>query len=110
MECARVPEPAHEVPGGGGPEAAATLLQSLNGSLHELSQPMTVLLCTLEYGASLDSLKEMKETMAISQEACERLRQTIVAMQSRVREAMEGGRDEMGGAGGEVEERGQRDA
>jgi len=89
-----VPEPAHQAPGCGGP-GAATLLQSLNGSLHELSQPMTVLLCTLDYGASLDSLKEMKETMAISQEACERLRQTIVAMQTRVREAMEDGGDEV---------------
>jgi len=90
-----VPEPAHHAPGCGGSGAAATLLQSLNGSLHELSQPMTVLLCTLDYGASLDSLKEMKETMAISQEACERLRQTIVAMQMRVREAMEDGGDEV---------------
>jgi len=95
MGCGREPEPAHQASVGGGSAGAATLLQSLNGSLHELSQPMTVLLCTLDYGASLDSLKEMKETMAISQEACERLRQTIVAMQTRVREAMEDGGDEL---------------
>jgi hypothetical protein len=67
----------------------AKLLRELNECLHEASQPMTVLLCTLEYGASLDSVKEMRETMAISQEACERLRKTVLSMQGKVREAIE---------------------
>jgi hypothetical protein len=74
---------------GDGNALAAAFLHELNGSLHELSQPMTVLLCTLEYGAALDSLQEMRETMMISQEACERLRRAVVAMQSQVRQAME---------------------
>jgi len=73
----------------GGRECEIALLRELNGCLHELSQPMTVLLCTLDYGVGLESLTEMRETMAISQEACERLRLGVVAMQAQVRRAME---------------------
>jgi len=64
-------------------------LRELNESLHEASQPMTVLLCTLEYGGSLDSMEEMRQMIALSQEACERLRITVQRMQARVREAIE---------------------
>jgi len=50
---------------------------------------MTVLLCTLEYSASLDSVPELIETVKVSQEACERLRKSVAAMQTVVREAIE---------------------
>ena len=67
----------------------AQYLQDLNKSLHEASQPMTVLLCTLEYGASLNSAEEMRETMMISQGACNRLQKIVLLMQQQVREAIE---------------------
>jgi len=50
---------------------------------------MTVLLCTLEYSASLDSVPELIETVKVSQEASERLRKSVAAMQTVVREAIE---------------------
>ncbi len=62
------------------------LLRELNEYLHEMSQPMTVLLCAMEYGAGLDSMQELKEMMRISQDACDRLRKNVSAMQSAVRE------------------------
>jgi len=64
-------------------------LRQLNEQLHAMSQPMTVLLCTLEYSASLDSVPELIETVKVSQEACERLRKSVAAMQTVVREAIE---------------------
>jgi len=54
-----------------------------------MSQPMTVLLCTLSYGEGLDSVQEMREMFKASQDACERLRRNVTAMQAAVREAME---------------------
>jgi hypothetical protein len=83
-----VPEAGVQVRVGGG-ACDLALLRELNGCLHELSQPMTVLLCTLDYGVGLESLTEMRETMAISQEACERLRRGVAAMQAQVRQAIE---------------------
>lgn len=71
-------------PLGGGPE----FVQAMNMRLHDLSQPITVLLCTLDYSGSLDSVVEMKQMLTLSQEACERLRKIVVAMQIQVREAM----------------------
>ncbi len=65
------------------------LLRELNDQLHAMSQPMTVLLCAMEYGAGLDSVQEMREAVRISQEACERLRKNVVSMQVAVREAIE---------------------
>ncbi len=52
---------------------------------------MTVLLCALEYGASLDSVQELRDAVKISQEACERLRKNVTAMQVVVRAAIEEG-------------------
>ena len=67
----------------------ARFVQALQSSLHELSQPMTVLLCTLEYGGSLESVAEVKEMLTVSQEACDRLRKIVVSMQALARKAME---------------------
>ncbi len=69
----------------------AKLLSGLGAALHEMSQPMTVLLCAMEYAAGLDSVQEMKETVRVSQEACERLRKNVTTMQAMVREAIEEG-------------------
>lgn len=92
-----MPETATHAQGESSAQVAA-LLRNLNVSLHDLSQPLTVLLCTLEYGAGLESLSEMKEAIEISQEACERLRRTVVAMQLQVRQGIE--TDAGGGAEG----------
>jgi anti-sigma factor ChrR (cupin superfamily) len=66
-------------------------IRELNAQLHAMSQPMTVLLCAMEYAAGLDSVQEMKETVRVSQEACERLRKNVTTMQAMVREAIEEG-------------------
>lgn len=67
----------------------AALLRELNGSLHELSQPITVLLCTLEFGADLDSVDEIKQLLRVALEQSRRLRQTTIAMRTRMGIAME---------------------
>ena len=64
-------------------------IASLSACLHEMSQPMTVLLCALEYGGRMQSAAEMKEVLALAQEASERLGKTVVAMQQQMRSAME---------------------
>lgn len=69
--------------------AQAKLLKMLDESLHAMSQPMTVLLCALEYGASLDSVDEMRQMMMTSQQSCERLRASVFSMQAQLREAIE---------------------
>jgi hypothetical protein len=63
------------------------LLRSMEVGLHEMSQPMTALLCLLEYGSSLEVSDEMKQVMTWSTDAIERLRVTVIAMQQRVQEA-----------------------
>lgn len=63
-------------------------LQAISASLHELCQPLTVLLYALECGGSRESVVEMKEMFVLSQESCERLRKTVVEMQQQVRGAM----------------------
>jgi len=62
------------------------LLQKMEDGLHELSQPMTALLCLLEYGSSLEASDEMKQVMSWSTDAMERLRVTVIAMQQQVQE------------------------
>jgi hypothetical protein len=83
----------------------APLLRRLDAVVHELSQPVTVLLCTLEYGADLNSAAEMEAIMRAALLECERLRRTMIALQDLVRLA-EGsekgsvGRGFVGEAGG----------
>jgi len=67
-------------------DEANKLLRSMELGLHELSQPMTALLCLLEYGASLEASDEMKQVMTWSRDAIERLRVTVKAMQEKVQE------------------------
>ncbi len=66
----------------------AKLLRELNENLHALSQPITVLLCALEYGNSVGSIVEVKEMVKISQEASERLREIAGIMRDKVRDAI----------------------
>lgn len=66
-------------------------LREMNERLHELCQPMTVLLCTLELSAELDSMEEIGDATRVARDACERLRQTVAAMQALMREAIEVG-------------------
>jgi hypothetical protein len=68
----------HEAPNG--------LLQRMEAGLHDLSQPMTALLCLLEYGSSLEASDEMKQVMSWSTDAIDRLRVTVIAMQQSVQE------------------------
>ena len=67
------------------------MLKKLDESLHAMSQPMTVLLCALEYGAGLDSIEEMQQMMKTSQQSCKRLRASVLSMQTQLREAIEAG-------------------
>jgi len=53
--------------------------------LHELSQPLTVLLCTLEAGCDLESVAELRSAMNAALVECERMRATVVAWRSKVR-------------------------
>jgi hypothetical protein len=62
------------------------LLQRMEAGIHDLSQPMTALLCLLEYGSSLEASDEMKQVMGWSTDAIERLRVTVIAMQQSVQE------------------------
>ena len=58
--------------------------EQLDRALHDLSQPMTVLLCTLEYGAELNSVEEMREAMRSALRECERLRTLMTAMRTKI--------------------------
>ncbi len=62
-------------------------MERLEERLHELSQPMTVLLCSLEYGLSLDSVAEVRPVMWGALVECERLRIAVLGMQQQVRDA-----------------------
>ena len=64
------------------------VLSGLNTSLHEMSQPMTVLLCILDYGVCLETVEELKQTLTMSQEQCERLQKSVLGMQIQLREAI----------------------
>jgi hypothetical protein len=61
-------------------------LRQLDVALHEMSQPITVLLCSLEFGADLESVSEMESVMRAALLECERLRRTVVQLQDRVRD------------------------
>jgi hypothetical protein len=67
-------------------EPADGFLKRMEAGLHDLSQPMTALLCLLEYGSSLEASDEMKQVMSWSTDAMERLRVTVIAMQQQVQE------------------------
>jgi len=62
-------------------------MAGLRRSLHDMSQPMTVLLCALEYAGGLEASPEMKEMIAASSEACARLSASVRAMQMQVKRA-----------------------
>lgn len=65
----------------------AQLLAELRSSLHEMSQPMTVLLFALEYAGGLESSTEMKEMIGAGADACARLSDTVRSMQAQVKRA-----------------------
>jgi hypothetical protein len=67
-------------------DATSELLGAMNAGLHALSQPVTALLCLLEYGSGLEAGVEVKQVMQWSVEASERLRETVTAMQVMVQE------------------------
>jgi hypothetical protein len=69
----------------------AKLLSGLGAALHEMSQPMTVLLCALEYASGLESSAEMREMIGAGVEACARLSATVRSMQIQVKQAAERG-------------------
>ena len=64
------------------------MLRDVDNGLHALSQPITVLLCTLELCLALDSVGEIKELLTVAREASERLRETSLAMRARLQQAM----------------------
>jgi hypothetical protein len=67
-------------------EPSNGLFRSMEAGLHDLSQPMTALLCLLEYGSSLEASDEMKQVMSWSTDAMERLRVSVIAMQQSVQD------------------------
>lgn len=58
-----------------------TMVSQITEALHELSQPLTVLLCSLDHGLSLDSPEEMKQAMRSALDASDRMRDTVRTMQ-----------------------------
>jgi signal transduction histidine kinase len=65
------------------------LAQQLNASLHELSQPLTALLCLLELGSCSSTVSELERGMSAALEECNRLRKTVHEMQSYVQQALQ---------------------
>lgn len=63
---------------------AGELLRNMSIGLHDLSQPVTTLLCLLEYGSGLEASDEVKQVMGTCMDATERLRVTVVAMQRTI--------------------------
>lgn len=55
--------------------------EQLSVALHDLAQPMTVLLCTLEYAAEIESLEEIRVAIQSALRECERLRVWMLSMQ-----------------------------
>ncbi len=55
--------------------------EQLSVALHDLAQPLTVLLCTLEYAIELDTLDEVRGAMRSALRECERLRMWMIHMQ-----------------------------
>jgi hypothetical protein len=72
---------------GGGDDVA--LLRDLDDRLHAMSQPITILLCTLEFGRGLDSVEEIKRLLLTAREASERLRETALAMRAQLQLALQ---------------------
>jgi len=58
-------------------DAHTAFVRDLRLNLHEMSQPLTVLLCTLEFGADLTTVAEMRTTMISALTECERLRSIV---------------------------------
>jgi hypothetical protein len=58
--------------------------REIDAWLHDLSQPMTVLLCLLEHGSELEGSDELKQMLALSVETAEKLRVIVSKMQSIV--------------------------
>jgi hypothetical protein len=67
----------------------AELLAGLNTSLHGMSQPLTALLCMMEYGKGLETSEEVKMVFAGGLEQCGRLAAEVRAMQKQVLYAAE---------------------
>lgn len=66
------------------------LVRQMNASLHELSQPLTVLLCALQAGADLDSVEELRLVIDGALEECRRLQETVQVMQMQVQQNAHG--------------------
>ena len=60
------------------------LLRELDDLLHAMSQPITVLLCTLELGQVLNSVEQIKPLLVAGCGASERLREICLAMRTRL--------------------------
>ncbi len=73
-----------------GEEPETKLLQQVNASLHELSQPLTVLLCALELGAGIDTMDELKQVMSGALDQCRRLQETVHTLQIQVLQSAPG--------------------
>lgn len=65
------------------------LAQQLNARLHELSQPLTALLCLLELGSCSSTVAELEQGMSAAREECNRLCKTVHEMQSHVQQALQ---------------------
>jgi len=70
-------------------EAHTAFVRELRTNLHELSQPLTVLLCTLEFGADQRTVAEMRATMVSALVECERLRSIVNALRDRLPEGQD---------------------
>ena len=68
--------------------SAVGLSRDLDQLLHALSQPMTVLLCTLELAQAMKTVQEIKPLLFAASQASERLRETSLAIRLRLQLAL----------------------
>lgn len=60
------------------------MVREVRADLHELSQPLTVLLCTLEYGMDLTTVAEMRSIMAAAVLECERMKTIVSSLRDKL--------------------------
>lgn len=70
-------------------QVQADVILGIEGALHELCQPLTVLRCKLELGMLKGGPEAMHEAMVDGVQECRRLNTAVETMRELVRQAME---------------------
>jgi signal transduction histidine kinase len=65
-------------------DADDSIISAVRADLHELSQPLTVLLCTLEFSADLRTVAEMRSIVTAALLECERMKRIVSALRDKL--------------------------